>query len=55
MRGAEEMRGDCVVGGLWPPHHRSAEALSGLVMSLVGQELGLEAGLTEKLEQENWI
>ena len=54
MRGTEDVRGDSLVGGVWPPHHRSAEALSGLVMSLVGQELAGEAGLTEKLEQENW-
>ena len=54
MSGEEERRGDCLEGGVWPPHHRSAEALSGLVMSLVGQELAGEAGLTEKLEQENW-
>ena len=54
MSGAEERRGDCLEGGVWPPHHRSADFWSDLVINLVGQELGLESGLTEKLSQENW-
>ena len=54
MRGTEDDRGDSLVGGVWSPHQRWADLWSGLVISLLGQEAGLEAGLTENLEQENF-
>ena len=54
MRGTEDVRGDSLVGGVWPPHHLWADLWSGLVISLLGQEAGLEAELTENLEQENF-